>query len=143
MEMRMQGRLRFVIDVPEPCRARTIPPLVLLTLVENAVKHGVARAVEGGEIVLRACDTGHDVDAACRDLVVEVSDTGPGVSAADASPLPAGTGTGLNNARERLRLLAGERATLELLPRAPDVPGGGMTARIILPGTPVQAESEP
>jgi LytS/YehU family sensor histidine kinase len=131
MEMRMQGRLRFVIDVPDCWRARQIPPLVLLTLVENAVKHGVARAVDGGEITLRATTAEHCNEAGEPDLVIEVSDTGPGTATADTPTLNAGTGTGLNNVRERLRLLAGERASLALLPR--ELPGTGMTARIILP----------
>jgi hypothetical protein len=129
MEVRMQGRLRFHVDVAEQWRARMVPPLVLLTLVENAVKHGVARAVDGGEIALRAYAS-PSIDAEGEpDLVVEVIDSGAGGEGTDAGALTPGTGTGLSNVRERLRLLAGERATLELIEREE----GGTIARMVLP----------
>ena len=72
MRMRMGGRLQYAIDVPLALRDFALPPLVLLTLVENAVKHGIAPLVEGGSIRLSAATQGDDV-------IVEVADDGAGI----------------------------------------------------------------
>ncbi|HET7774711.1 MAG TPA: histidine kinase [Burkholderiaceae bacterium] len=101
MQARMGQRLQFevVID-PEP-GACAIPPGILLTLVENAVEHGVAGALSGGRITLKARAEG-------RQAVLEVLNSG--------SPLPAPVtdGTGLANTRERLERRFGEAASLFL-----------------------------
>jgi len=68
----MGGRLQYAIDVPLALRDFALPPLVLLTLVENAVKHGIAPLVEGGSIRLSAATQGDDV-------IVEVADDGAGI----------------------------------------------------------------
>jgi sensor histidine kinase YesM len=72
MRMRMGGRLQYAIDVPLALRDFALPPLVLLTLVENAVKHGIAPLVQGGSIRLSAATQGDDV-------IVEVADDGAGI----------------------------------------------------------------
>ena len=53
-QIRMGKRLAFAIDVPMPLRGAPFPPLVLVTLVENAVKHGVGTIPEGGSIRIAA-----------------------------------------------------------------------------------------
>ncbi|MCZ8113216.1 MAG: sensor histidine kinase [Betaproteobacteria bacterium] len=127
MQMRMAGRLRYTIDVPPPLREVALPPLVLLTLVENAVKHGIAPQVEGGSISLRARAEGDRV-------VVTVEDDGAGLSdAAAAVESPAGSGgTGLANVRARLALVYDEEAELRLTAAVPR--GTRATLRLPLTG---------
>lgn len=113
MQMRMGARLAFTIDVPDTLRAIEVPPLLLLTLVENAVKHGIAPQIEGGEVVLRAREDGAAIE-------VEVVDTGVGVSTAADKPADApSTGVGLENLRGRLQLAYGKEVALELRPNTP------------------------
>ncbi|MDL1859858.1 hypothetical protein FBR04_02360 [Betaproteobacteria bacterium PRO7] len=113
MRMRLGGRLEFGVDVPEPLRAVELPPLVLLTLVENAIKHGIAPLVEGGRVDVRAREAGDAV-------VIEVADSGAGLGAAKEAPVTeASTGAGLANARGRLWLTYGDAAELTLAANAP------------------------
>ncbi|MEY3272359.1 MAG: hypothetical protein RLZZ341_1260, partial [Pseudomonadota bacterium] len=127
MQMRMAGRLRYTIDVPPPLREVALPPLVLLTLVENAVKHGVAPQVGGGSVSLRARAEGSRV-------VVPVEDAGAGLpDAAAAVESPAGSGgTGLANVRARLALVYDEEADLQLTAAVPR--GTCATLRLPLTG---------
>jgi hypothetical protein len=100
LRIRMGGELAFAIDVPADLEPHPFPPLMLMTLVENAVKHGVS-PVGRGRIEVRASRGGEH-------LRVEVADDGRGVA---AEP---GNGVGLANVRERLAALHGNRATLVL-----------------------------
>ena len=118
--IRFGDRLRVAWDVaPEAAGAR-VPALLLLTLVENAVKHGIARCEAGGEIAVRA-------RAESGALCIEVESPAPpeangasgarGASRREPMPSPeaaGGTGTGLANARERLALLYPGGAELAL-----------------------------
>jgi hypothetical protein len=115
-KVRMGARLETSIEAPEALRAARVPPMMLATLVENAIKHGIAPLAEGGAILIKA-EKG--VDA----LKLTVADTGRGLSAAS------GTGVGLANVRARLAALYGERATLRLEANAPR----GVAAVITLP----------
>ena len=105
MRIRMGSALAFDIEVAPELAGAEFPPLMLMTLVENAVKHGIAPR-GGGRIAIRA--TG---DA--KGLRVEVDDDGPGLTG------PMGRGVGLANVRERLRALYGGRARLDLEQREP------------------------
>ncbi len=100
-KIRMGERLRFRIDIPDALRAQPFPPLLLQPLVENAVKHGLEPKIEGGEITIAAADGG----GIAR---IEVRDTGQGFSSIS------GSGVGIENVRERLRLLYGDRGRLLL-----------------------------
>ena len=112
MRMRMGGALELAIEMPPELADAELPPLMLMTLVENAVKHGVAPR-GGGRIAIRvAREAGR--------MRIEVDDDGPGLAQ------PMGRGVGLANVRERLRALYGARARLELEQRA----AGGLTAAI-------------
>jgi sensor histidine kinase YesM len=127
MQMRMAGRLRYTIDVPPPLREVEIPPLVLLTLVENAVKHGLAPRVEGGSVALRAWAEGDRV-------VVTVEDDGTGLPGAAVTPAAAAAaagsgGPGLANVRARLALVYYEEADLQLTAAVPQ----GTCATLRLP----------
>ncbi|MEO8383966.1 MAG: histidine kinase [Betaproteobacteria bacterium] len=112
-QTRMGARLQFLIDVPTNLRAATFPPMMLLTLVENAIKHGIDPMQQGGEIQVRAVLNDSLLD-------VSVADSGQGLSPS------AGVGIGLQNIRERLQALFGKTAKLILEENTPR----GMVARI-------------
>jgi len=118
--VRMSGRLAVEIDVPEDLRGCACPPLALSTLVENAVKHGIAPCADGGRITVRARR-----DGSVLELCVE--DTGAGMAGAEATP--GGCGIGLANTRARLRALHGGAASLDIEANVPR----GVKARIRLP----------
>lgn len=101
LKVRMEDRLQATIDIPDGLRSADFPPMVIQSLVENAIKHGLEPKAEGGTLLVKA----EIVDGA---LAVRVADTGLGFGQAPT----AGTGTGLANIRERLKLLHGDRASL-------------------------------
>ena len=130
MQMRMGSRLVFSVDVPEALRAVEVPPLMLLTLVENSVKHGIAPQVEGGEVLLRAREDGASIE-------IEVTDTGAGLAtAAHTEGAAASTGIGLENLRGRLHLTYGGQISVQLSPNVPR----GTRVRLRLPREMPQAE---
>lgn len=109
-------RLAWRIDMPDELAGQSLPPGLLLTLVENAVAHGIEPLLAGGELLVRGRrePTG---------TLIEVLDNGPG-------PAPGATdGLGLRNVRERLALLHGPGARLTLAGRAE----GGARAVLWLP----------
>ncbi len=116
LKMRMGERLLFAIDTDGAPADAALPPLVLATLVENAVKHGLSALPEGGSIHIRASQQGSD-------LVLEVADNGRGFNAAG------GSGVGLANTRSRLAALYGERAGLSLRSNSPH----GVIAEVRVP----------
>jgi glucose-6-phosphate-specific signal transduction histidine kinase len=107
MHMRMPDRLQFVLQVDDAARVLFCPPMTLLTLVENAVRHGIDPSEEGGRIEVRV----RLQDGRCR---ADIIDTGVGLGrAAD------GLGTGLTNLRERLQLAFGGDAKLNVVALEP------------------------
>ena len=116
MAVRMEDRLQVVINVPEGLKSAVFPSMMLQTLVENAIKHGLEPKTEGGRVEIRA-------EVVDGQLAVHVLDTGLGFA-------PKGEGgVGLANIRERLRAMYDERAELII-----GVPvGGGTTATIAVP----------
>jgi hypothetical protein len=115
-QIRMGHRLRFDIEVAEPLRGRSFPPLMLLTLVENAIKHGLAPLPQGGAIHIKAW---HGQGA----LRLQVRDTGSGFSQSS------GSGTGLANIRARLSAMYGDAAHLGFTRNIPQ----GLVATIAIP----------
>ncbi len=107
MHMRMPDRLRYTIDVDPSSRRLRCPPMTLLTLVENAVRHGIDPSEEGGAITIQV----RRVANRCH---VRVTDTGAGLSGAGS-----GLGTGLSALRERLVLAFHGDARLEVEEVAP------------------------
>lgn len=128
-QIRHENRLRVRWDVAESVRAGvlTVPPMLLQTLVENAVKYGISSRREGGELVISARFEG---------AALNIRVTNPGDLSAPTSPAAAragsSTGVGLRNASERLKLLFGERAALTLLAEPP----GCVTADVLIPLNP-------
>jgi len=117
--VRFDERLRVRFEVDPAAADVKVPSLLLQTLVENAVKHGIARLPAGGDVVIRASLLAHSV-------VVEVENSGGLTEAA-----PEATQVGLANTRERLRILYGGRATLSLAARGV----GRVAATAIIPVT--------
>jgi sensor histidine kinase YesM len=115
-KVRMEGRLRYRIDVPDNIEDLPFPPMLVQPLVENAIKHGIEPKIEGGEVILRARKNG--------DIIrVELADTGTGF-------LEDGDmGFGLSNVRERLQSLYGDRGRLILEENRPS----GLKAIIEVP----------
>ncbi|MBX3638687.1 MAG: histidine kinase [Rubrivivax sp.] len=112
-------RLAWRIDVAPALRALPFPPLMLISLAENAVKHGVEPKIGAATVMVSAQRSDGD-----GRLAVTVADDGAGFGASGG-----GGGLGLVNIRERLQQMYGERATLELRAR----PEGGVAATITLP----------
>jgi two-component sensor histidine kinase len=111
-------RLHFALQLPPALAAARCPPLMLISLAENAVRHGVEPKIGAAQIEVTAEQIG---DTRLR-LSVADDGVGFGVSAA-------GGGLGLSNIRERLRQLYGSRASLSLVAR----PAGGVVATLELP----------
>jgi len=102
MHMRMPDRLQFELNADASARAFRCPPMTLMTLVENAVRHGIDPSEEGGRIEIRVEQRGDR-------CLVRVTDTGVGLQKAGD-----GLGTGLSTLRERLQLSFGGDAQLRL-----------------------------
>jgi two-component system LytT family sensor kinase len=106
-QVRLGDRLRYEIQLPDNLRDRTVPPLLIQPLVENAVIHGIMPAPGGGCLSLSAQDYGDRIR-------VVVEDDGVGMDSRDANrgaepdddrgPMEEGPGFGLHSTRERLRL---------------------------------------
>lgn len=117
MCMRMPDRLQFILQAEESVMTLHCPPMALLTLVENAVRHGIDPSEAGGRIEVRITE----VYGQCR---CQVIDTGVGLGDGFDN-----LGTGLSNLRERLRLMFGDSAGLRLVPLQP----GGVSAELEFP----------
>jgi Histidine kinase len=116
--LRMGSRLSFSIDLPNSLTTVCFPRMILVTLAENAIKHGLMPSDQGGTITIEA-----HTEAAS--LVISVVDDGVGFGAADT----AGTGIGLANIRARLLTQYGGAARLSLSPAQ----GGGVVASLRVP----------
>jgi LytS/YehU family sensor histidine kinase len=115
-KIRMGDRLEFATDIPPTLRDAALPPMMLSTLVENSIKHGLAPLRGGGRVTIAA-------DADGGTLRVRVVDTGCGLSES------AGSGVGLANIQTRLAALYGAEGALSLEPNEQ----GGVTAILELP----------
>ena len=118
LKVRMQGRLRAEVTVTEGLYSAEFPPMMLQSLVENAIKHGLEPKAEGGSIAVGA-------EVVHGKLAVTVADTGVGF----AKAATAGTGTGLSNIRERLKLIYGDAAELRITENSPT----GTRVTIVVP----------
>lgn len=113
---RLGARFEYTIYVPAELETAPLPPLLLQPLVENAIRHGIEPAVEGGKIMV-------EVEECAETLELTVTDTGVGFDA------NAPQGVGLANVRARLASLYGEKGKLLLYPHAPH----GVIAKLVVP----------
>ncbi len=118
LKVRMEERLSTQIAVPDGLLSAEFPPMMLQTLVENAIKHGLEPKAEGGHLRVAA-------EIVHGKLQMTVADTGLGFGKAAT----AGTGVGLANIRERLQLLYGTKATLTVAENQPS----GVVVTITVP----------
>ena len=118
----MGSRLNLQVEVPQQLRSVLFPAMMLQTLVENAIKHGLEPKPGGGTvwILARVHDSG---------VALTVADDGRGFSAEGG-----GTGIGLRNVRERLRLAYGSSASFAIVANFP----AGVAATITVPNTSIQ-----
>jgi len=122
-QVRHEDRLRVRIAVTPDAASAPVPPMLVQTLVENAVKYGIAPRRDGGEV---------SIDARCVSGRLHLRIANPGTLDAKGSS----TGLGLRNAAERLRLIFGERARLQV---AAD-PSGLVVAAVEMPLVPVHRQ---
>ncbi len=117
LKIRMGARLNLQIEVPDSLKETPFPSMMLQTLVENAIKHGLEPKSGGGSIWIIA----REIDGA---IAVTVADDGQGFHAGST-----GTGIGLKNVRERLRLAYGGAASFAIVANFPS----GVAATIQIP----------
>ncbi|WP_397533931.1 sensor histidine kinase [Roseateles sp.] len=120
LKVRMEERLQTEIDVPEGLMSAEFPPMMIQSLVENAIKHGLEPKAEGGSLKVKA-------EILHGKLAVTVADTGLGFGRAATQ----GTGVGLANIRERLALLFGSKASVTVAENQPS----GTVVTITVPYT--------
>ena len=114
--IRFEDRLRVELAIDAAAANAPVPPMLLQTLVENGLKHGIAHLPAGGDLRIRA-------RMEAEGLLLEVENSGQ-----LGESKPGGTRMGLTNARERLKLLYGGRAGIELTNG-----GGNVVARVRIP----------
>jgi len=120
-KVRFEDHLNLQIDVGDEAQAALIPSLLLQPLVENAIKYGIARSEEDGHLRIAA-------KVFAGDLLIELSDDGPGVELINGE-IPEARGVGLRNTRERLQALYGNQHSFRLSKTHPH----GLTISIRIP----------
>ena len=116
MKARMGTRLDFELTLPPALAAIPVPSMMLLTLAENAIKHGIEPSLRGGSIYVFAEKLGTDV-------LITVQDSGVGLN---DTPSP---GIGLQNVRDRLRLQYGAHASVSIT----EAEQGGVIVEVTIP----------
>jgi hypothetical protein len=108
LKMRMEERLTVELQIPEQLRSAAFPPMMLQSMVENAIKHGLECKPQGGTLKISAQVAGNK-------LRVTVADDGVGFGVVPSD----GTGLGLPTIRERLKLLHGDQGQLRIAANTP------------------------
>ncbi len=120
-KVRFEERLTLDLDIEDEAYHALIPSLLLQPLVENAIKYAIARSEDGGVLKIAA-------RVFAGDLLLELSDNGPGVDLVDGW-IPGANGVGLRNTKERLAELYGSHHSFRLSKTEPH----GLTIRIRIP----------
>lgn len=126
-KMRFEDRLKITRSISPDTMNALIPSLILQPIAENAIRHGISRQPDGGELSL-------EIRRENQQLVIQVGNTGPKI---ETPPIKGNQGRGMANTRERLAQLYGDSAelTLRILPE------GGAVARLSIPYD--ESDSEP
>lgn len=135
--VRFGDKLRVAKDIAEDTLPVMVPSMLLQPLIENSIKHGLEPRIGGGTVTLRSriLEDGR--------LLLEVEDDGIGMEAEPEhasgwEPLRSdGTGIGMRNVRERMEVMYGRQADVEIVSR----PGRGTKVRLVMPM--VEAGAEP
>src|SRR5262249_53407256 len=117
-QARFSDRLRPEFNIPDALLTPAVPSFSLQHLVENAIRHGIAKDSDAGHLIVTAARSGD---------LLEITVVNDGMSIDPAAPIP--PGHGIDNTRERLRALYGDKASLEIVPRAE----GGTIATLRVP----------
>lgn len=120
-KVRFEERLNLDLDISQDSERALIPSLLLQPLVENAIKYGIVQSEGGGNLRIAA-------KVFAGDLLIELSDDGPGMDLVNGQPPPS-NGVGLRNTRERLVELYGNRHSFRLSKTTPH----GLTIHIRIP----------
>jgi LytS/YehU family sensor histidine kinase len=131
LKFRMEDRLQYSVIVPQGLSSAQFPPMMLQSLVENSIKHGLEPKPDGGSLTISA-------DISNGRLRVTVADSGLGFAAAEETAQRPGSGVGLSNVRERLAALYGGAARLSIKANSPS----GTIVTIEVPYT-FEADSSP
>jgi two-component system LytT family sensor kinase len=133
--VRFGEKLRVVKEIAEETLDFVVPSMLLQPLIENSIKHGLEPRISGGTVTLRSRLQGDR-------LVIEVEDDGVGMEPGRAMTEPVsglvreGSGIGLRNVRERMQVLYGDDAQVEMVSR----PGRGTKVRLSVPGAASERE---
>lgn len=100
-QIRYEERLRYEMDIDETSKAKLVPPLIVQAQVENAIKHGISKITGGGVVKVKT-------KLKDNNLLIEVKNTGA------LSNIKSETGFGFANSKQRLELLYGSKATIEI-----------------------------
>ncbi len=104
-KIRLEERLEYEINTSNTCLHYQVPPMLIQTLSENAIKHGISRLIKGGELIINSKSNSEF-------LIMEIINTG------QYTPTPiiskAVSGFGIENSIQRLRFIFGEKATLQI-----------------------------
>jgi two-component system LytT family sensor kinase len=126
--VRFGEKLRVVKEIADDTLGVEVPSMLLQPLIENSIKHGLEPRISGGTVVLRSRLMGDR-------LMIEIEDDGVGVEPGQDVTAPVsglvreGTGIGMKNVRERMEVLYGDEATVEMVSR----PGRGTRVRLTMP----------
>jgi two-component system LytT family sensor kinase len=112
-------KLRVHKELDPASLSHLVPSMILQPLVENAIKHGLADKIEGGNVYIRS-------RCLSQRVIIEVEDDGVGIAASGAST---GTGIGMMNVSERLQVVYGDAAEMSIESQ----PGSGTMVRLMLP----------
>ncbi|MBX2922776.1 MAG: histidine kinase [Chitinophagaceae bacterium] len=115
-QMRFEERLKVDFDIDEDTLNQPIPPMMLQTLAENAIKHGISKQVHGGTVSISS-----DFVDGHHEIVIRNS----GILNGHTNRI----GFGLQSTQDRLNLLFGEKATFEIK----DIPGNMVEAKVVMP----------
>jgi LytS/YehU family sensor histidine kinase len=124
--LRYEARLRFNIAIDPASMDIHVPTMMVQTLVENAIKHGISKSVEGGEIEIRT-------KISDDSLVLEIDNSGT----LQGSPFKQDGGFGIANTQLRLQLLFADRAKFDIFQAGT----GRVVAQVIMPA--LKTESSP
>lgn len=123
-KVRFGERLQLEFAIDSDTQDALVPTMLLQPIIENSIKHGISKVESGGTIAIRARRDG-------QQLIIEVSDDGPGLASRDTLDADSAlsNGVGVSNIRNRLREIYNDQHKLEFLSVEPH----GLTVKVVIP----------